>query len=58
MKREFREFTAMEKLVAVKSVLESFGFDFGAMTVGEAFAMFRKIHATLEVASRDLEVLK
>ena len=58
MKREFTSFTAMEKLVAVKTTMEAFGFDFDAMTVAEAFAMFRKIHATLEVASRDLEVLK
>lgn len=58
MKREFTSFTAMEKLEAVKTSMEAFGFDFSTMTVAEAFAMFRKIHATLEVASRDLEVLK
>jgi hypothetical protein len=53
-----RELSGIEKLEAVKTAMEAFGFDFSTMTVGEAFAMFRKIQTTIEVASRDLEVLK
>ena len=53
-----RELSGIEKLEAVKKAMEAFGFDFSTMTVGEAFAMYRKIQMAIEVASRDLEVLK
>ena len=52
-----REFTAMEKLVAVKTALEAFGIDVSAMTVSEAFDMWSRINTTIKIASRDLEVL-
>ena len=38
-----RELSGIEKLEAVKTAMEAFGFDFSTMTVGEAFAMFRAI---------------
>lgn len=54
-----REFSGIEKLEAVKTAMEAFGYDFSTMTVGEAFAMFRKIHAALEHSyPRDLDLLK
>jgi hypothetical protein len=53
-----RELSGIEKLEAVKKAMEAFGFDFSEMTVGEAFAMYRKIQMAIEAASKDLEVLK
>ena len=52
-----REFTAMEKLIAVKTALVAFGIDVSAMTLSEAFDMWNRINTTIEIASRDLEVL-
>ena len=52
-----REFTAMEKLIAVKTALVAFGIDVSSMTLSEAFDMWSRINTTIEIASRDLEVL-
>ena len=55
MKRELSE---IEKLEAVKKAMEALGFDFGTMTIRARKQIIRKIQIAIEVANKDLEVLK
>ena len=43
-----KELSAIEKMMAVKTAMEAFGFDFEPVTVGQAFTMFANIKTTIE----------
>lgn len=43
-----KELSAIEKMMAVKTAMEAFGFDFDQVTVGQAFTMHANIKATIE----------
>jgi hypothetical protein len=52
--KELKELSAIEKLQAVKTAMEAFGYDFDHMTVSEAFDMFRKINKTIQNTTKQL----
>ena len=43
-----KELSAIEKMMAVKTAMEAFGFDFDQVTVGQAFTMFGSIKQAIE----------
>jgi len=43
-----KELSAIEKMMAVKTAMEAFGFDFEQVTVGQAFTMFGSIKQAIE----------
>ena len=43
-----KEFNAIEKLEAVKLIMETLGYNFDKMTVSEAFNMFRVIDREID----------
>ena len=43
-----KELSAIEKMMAVKTAMEAFGFDFDQVTVGQAFTMFASIKQAIE----------
>jgi len=43
-----KELSAIEKLMAVKTAMEAFGFDFEHVTVAQAFTMFGSIKQAIE----------
>ena len=44
-----KELNAIEKLEAVKLAMEAFGYSFEAMTVAEAFTMFRTLDNAMQL---------
>ena len=46
-----KELSAIEKMMAVKTAMEAFGFDFDRVTVGQAFTMFANIKTTIEATN-------
>jgi hypothetical protein len=46
-----KELSAIEKLMAVKTAMEAFGFDFEQVTVGQAFTMFGSIKQAIEATT-------
>lgn len=46
-----KELSAIEKMMAVKTAMEAFGFDFDQVTVGQAFTMFGSIKQAIEQAN-------
>jgi len=46
-----KELSAIEKMMAVKTAMEAFGFDFDQVTVGQAFTMFANIKTTIEATN-------
>lgn len=46
-----KELSAIEKMMAVKTAMEAFGFDFDQVTVGQAFTMFASIKQAIEQAN-------
>jgi hypothetical protein len=43
-----KELSAIEKMMAVKTAMEAFGFDFEQVTIGQAFTMFGSIKQAIE----------
>jgi hypothetical protein len=43
-----KELSAIEKMMAVKTAMEAFGFSFEHVTVGQAFTMFANIENTIQ----------
>jgi hypothetical protein len=47
-----KELSAIEKLEAVKLIMETLGYEFDNMTVNEAFSMFRAIDREIQAEMR------
>jgi hypothetical protein len=47
-----KELSAIEKLEAVKLIMETLGYEFDNMTVDEAFGMFRAIDREIQAEMR------
>ena len=43
-----KELSAIEKMIAVKTAMEAFGFSFEHVTVAQAFTMFADIENTIQ----------
>lgn len=47
-----KELSAFEKLESVKLIMETLGYEFDNMNVGEAFSMFRAIDREIQAEMR------
>jgi hypothetical protein len=47
-----KELSAMDKMMAVKLIMETLGYEFEEMTVSEAFNMFRSINEEIQAEMR------
>ena len=47
-----KELSAIEKLEAVKLIMETLGYDFSGVTVGEAFSIFNVINDEIQAEMR------
>ena len=50
-----KELSAIEKMMAVKTAMEAFGFDYEPVTVGQAFTLFGSIKQAIESTTTEFK---